>query len=103
MIQGLHVDIPASEMKAHLTARAEHHRAKALFYSQKTDELRKGGLQETGHTRDPLSDIDNRGKEHATKAARFAFVAAHVVTGETYRMSEHDLASWEFVEGGRGY
>ena len=103
MIQGLHIDITAAELGAHMNARAEHHRSKAAFYDGKTKELREGGLGETGHSRDPIRDIEGHAKEHASKAARFAFVAAHLVAGETYRLAEHDLDRWEFIEGGRSY
>ncbi len=99
MITGLHIDITFEEMRVHMAARAKHHRDKAEFYQKKAEELRGGGLGETGHSRDPIRDIDDHAKKHAEKAGKFAFIARHLVSGETYRLDEHELTKWEFVEG----
>lgn len=100
MIEGIHCDVGAEEMRERLADRIAYHQSKVEFYSRSAKELADQGLEETGHSRDPARDIRDKTREHARHVGFLTFVREHLVPGETYRLSEHDMQRLGFIEGG---
>lgn len=86
MIEGLHADVSATELKTRLLDRAAYHEEKAIFYADKAK-----GLDTTGHSHDPERDLRERASSHKTNALELRFLADHLAEGETYRLARSDL------------
>lgn len=86
MIDGLHADVLAPELRTLLEDRAKHHEEKAAFYASKAD-----GLDFTGHSRDPAADLKERARGHENSARHLRFLAAHLSEVDTYRLTQGDL------------
>ena len=97
MIEGLKIEIPTEELRAHIEGRARHHREKAEWYEGQVRNLRAGGLSEHHVSNDPVSSLERSEDSHRERAAFFSFLAEHLIEGETYRLTEDDLARLEFV------
>jgi hypothetical protein len=97
MIEGLKIEIPTEELRQHIEGRSEHHRDKAEWYGGQVRSLRAGGLAESHVSNDPVSSLERSELNHRDKAAFFAFLADHLIEGETYRLTEDDLARLEFI------
>lgn len=99
MIEGLHIEIPSAELKAHIQERADHHKKRAKFYTQQAEDLQRGHQREMedqhGGSYDPLDGLLRKVNEHQHKAAFFQFIADHIVPNEKYRLSENDLSRVE--------
>lgn len=95
MIEGLKIDVTSEELKAHLDERVKYHREKADWYASQIDALRSGGLEHGRGSNDPLASLDISLKAHRDKVSYFGFLAQHLVIGETYRLSQDDLAAIE--------
>jgi hypothetical protein len=96
MIEGLKIEITSDELRVHILARAEHHRERATFYEAQVSNLRAGGLTaERGVSNDPVGSLNHSATQHRNKTAFFAFLAEHLVPGETYRLTENDLERLE--------
>lgn len=107
MIEGLHFDIEFDEMKEHLRAKARHHDDRRLFYEKQVKALGgklAGELSDgerpphyTGTSGDPMDVLRNKAISHEGRSSFFQFMADHLVEGETYRLSEGDLMTLEFI------
>ena len=97
MIEGIKIDVPTADLRAHLEERAEHHRSKSEAYLAQADATEKlmDGVQ--GQTNDPRAGLRSSARDHAQKAALFAFTAKYLVADETYRLSEQDLMRIEVI------
>ncbi len=106
MIEGLKFDIEFDEMGDHLREKAEHHDERRLFYEKQIRAL-GGGLagelpegrspQYSGQGNDPMEALRHKAISHEGKSTFFQFMADHLVEGETYRLSESDLMTLEFI------
>ena len=94
MINGLHVDVSAKELKEHLATRADHHVRKAKWYKSQAAALNQGGAA-TGMSNDPVRSLEASEEQHREKAAYFRFMERHLVKNETYRLSQDDLSQIE--------
>ena len=103
MIEGLHFDIPFEEMKERLLIKVNHHINRAAWYHDRVRDLKAGSpdidLKVTGGN--PVSQLESRVETHQNRAEFFTFMADHLIKGETYRLSERDLITLEFISGGR--
>jgi hypothetical protein len=97
MIEGLKIEIPTAELRAHIEGRARHHRDNAEWYEGQSRNLRAGGLAESHVSNDPVSSLERSEQNHRDKAAFFSFLAEHLIAGETYLLMEDDLARLEFI------
>jgi hypothetical protein len=100
MIEGIHCDVGAEEMRERLAERIAYHQSKVEFYSRSAKELADNGLAETGHSRDPARDIREKATEHQRHVGFLSFIREHLVPGETYRLGEQDMRRLGFIEGG---
>jgi len=106
MIEGLKFDIGFDEMKEHLLGKALHHLERKAFYQRQIrvvgGEL-GGELPEdrpshyTGRSDDPIEALKLKAVSHEGRSTFFQFMADHLVDGETYRLSEGDLMTLEFI------
>ena len=106
MIEGLHFDIEFDEMKKHLLDKALHHLGRKDFYERQVRALGgelSSGLPEdrspqySGQGNDPMEALRHKAVSHEGRATFFQFMAEHLVKGETYRLSESDLMTLEFI------
>ncbi len=98
MIEGLCFDVSAAEMREHLAAKVDHHKERAAFYADKADSLARGGAEAAQFSGgDPVRALQDNEKKHKNRAEFFDFLRAHVIAGETYRLSESDLVTLEFI------
>jgi hypothetical protein len=102
MIEGLHFDITATEMKEHLEEREEYHFGRATWYKGEADRLRKGNpdFDQQVSGANPLQQLENKRDEHFQRADLLRFMRLHVVE-DTYRLSQADLIELEFITGRR--
>lgn len=94
-ISGIVIEIPGSELAQHLTERAKHHADKESFYQEQVTSLLKGRDENANVTNDPVGSLKQSRAQHANKRAFFQFLATHVVSSATYRLSDDDLARME--------
>jgi len=98
VINGLHFDITSQELAEHLQIRLLHHQERSAFYRQQAATLESGGAEAAKYTNgDPVRSLRTKEDEHIRKSQLFDFMVRHVVKNETYRLSESDLISIEFV------
>lgn len=106
MIQGLHIDITGAEVKARFQRRADMHTEKLAGYLRQRENLEANmdprDKLSHGSMRSPLADLDEKIRAHRDGATYCAFMVEHVVTSETYRLSETELFRMG-VEGARAY
>ena len=100
MIEGLHFDLSADEMREHLIAKAKHHNERTTWYLSRVRDLRDGGVESDHQVSggDPLKNLQTQADRHNHRADFFKFLADHIVN-ETYRLSEGDLRTLEFIGG----
>ena len=99
MIEGLHFDIEFGEMKEHLLKKARHHDERRTWYERRIHDLKEGGV-ETDHQvsgGNPLENLRNQATKHEGRSEFFQFLADHLIENETYRLSESDLRTLEFI------
>ena len=101
MITGMHFDISSDEMRQHLLARVNHHADRTAFYMKQKETFKDAPVADMSN--DPAKQLHEMGKRHAAKAEVFAFMAAHVPNGETFRLTGSELQALEFVSESLGY
>jgi hypothetical protein len=97
MIEGIRIEVKSEELTALLKERAAYHADKAAWYAEQIKNLKNGGLRPEHVSNDPLSGLERSHQDHQQKAALFSFLRDHVISGETYRLSENDLSRLEFI------
>ena len=98
MIEGLHFDIEVKEMKEHLELKARHHDGRRVFYERQVTQLREGGAEAMQYSGgDPMKALNDKANQHQGRSIYFQFLADHLIEGETYRLSESDLRTLEFI------
>jgi hypothetical protein len=99
MINGIQIEMSSDKLAAHIKLRADFHRSKATWYKQQIRSLTAGGLSEgrEGHSNDPIGSLSLSQQDHEEKAAYFAVLHENLIPNETYRLSQNDLGSLEFV------
>lgn len=102
LIQGLHFDIAAEEISAHLQKRYSYHlnradeyKAQVEAYGQVPDEVRamSGG--------NPKEQMEKSVLRHQATAEKFKFMSEHLVDGATYRLNDRDLKEIEMLSENR--
>ena len=98
MIEGLHFDLEHDELKGHLEAKASYHIKKQAWYHDRIKDLKEGGVESDHQVSggDPLQNLENQANKHGGRADFFQFLADHLIS-ETYRLSESDLRTLEFI------
>lgn len=110
MIEGLHVDVPGTELKTMLGKRLEYHQEKVVAYEkqlgnakEQRDRLKAleadfadkaeeiGKFQNSSSVRDPVPELENKIRSHKDQCVYYKFMAEHTVVAETYRLAESDL------------
>lgn len=109
MIEGLKIDVPSTELKEHLAARASHHGERVAFYLGQAKHLSQGlkdlDLEDESEAqaysnsgqRDPRDSMRQSAKSHQDRQMFFQFMADHLVPGEVYRLTEADIIKLEFA------
>lgn len=97
MIDGIKIDMQSAELKAHVDARADFHRVKAKWYREHAEGLRQGHAEAPNLSNDPVSSLERSRESHEQKCAYFEVISKYLIAGETYRLSETDLARLEFA------
>lgn len=99
MIEGLHFDIEFNEMKEHLLVKARYHDGRRVWYHRRIHDLKEGGVEAGNQVSggDPIANLQSQAKKHEGRSEFFQFMADHLIEGETYRLSEGDLRTLEFV------
>lgn len=105
MIEGLMFQFQAGELRDHLHGRVEHHMARSEFYAKQAEvfkfEADEAGKADTYvNSSRAHEDFGEKSKRHKATAKRFGLMAEHLVPGETYRLSDHDMARIEYFEHG---
>ncbi len=95
MIKGIEIEISAADLQKHLSERANYHAGKEEFYKGQVASLQKGMTENQNVSNDPISSLKRSAESHGNKRAFFQFIADHIITGETYRLNEEDLARME--------
>jgi hypothetical protein len=99
IIEGIKISLTTEELRKHMQTRIDFHKVKVDFYMKQVAALREGGLSATGHSRDPVAELENGCDTHRKKSALFQFMASHLIPEATYILSEHDFARLELVDG----
>ena len=106
MIEGLKLDVKAEELIQRPEERIAHHRSKAESYGLQLEKLgeiqpiveeEEDVLSLTRGRESPRITLERKVKEHSDRAAILKFLRDHVVPGEVYRLSEHDLRLAEIL------
>lgn len=98
MIEGLLFDIEFEEMLEHLRVKALHHEERRLFYEESAERLEEGKVEGMDYSGgDPIKALRDKGQIHQNRSELFMFMADHLIEGETYRLSESDLMTLEFI------
>jgi hypothetical protein len=100
MIVGLQMDFTTDELKAHFTAKAEEHEAKAEAYGKQIKGLNEINDPESQNSNDPRRGLGDSRRNHAMKAQRYRILADHLVPSEIYRLSNADLMEIGMIERG---
>lgn len=104
MIEGLHFDVSAQEFLTHLHDRCAYHMGRVQLYETQHRQLSEGGAEAAQFTNgDPLKSLQASREKHESLLAKFQFMAAHLVAGEVYRLSEANLADVEFIKSRQYY
>jgi hypothetical protein len=90
MITGLQVDVLAQELIDHLREEAAEHRDKAQHCARRLASLKALPLTEA-EGMDPTATLTRTHDQRLARAVFYQFLADHVVTGETYRLTVRDL------------
>jgi hypothetical protein len=97
VIEGVRIELSSEELRQTFVDRASWHYERAMFYEDQVDSLRRGGVNASGVTNDPVSSLENSARQHKDRQAYFTFLAAHLIPDETYRLSEQDLTRLELL------
>lgn len=96
MIEGIRIELSAAELRAHIVTRRDFHKTKADWYQARMGALKAGSEENSGMSNDPITGLRRSFEEHASKVAFFALMAEHLID-DTYRLSQGDLGTLEFV------
>ena len=99
MIEGLHVDVSAAELKELLLGRLKYHDDKVSHYEKQLGEMEKidRALAEEAEvfsktsTASPKKSLEQAVQKHKDQTIYYRFMSTHLVMNETYRLSEADL------------
>jgi hypothetical protein len=99
VIQGFSIVVPASELSRYLESRAQHHFQRAAECDSSRARLEREASSDLLDTHEPVresspslfDDLQRRSADHRAQAEALRFASDHVVTGETYRLSQLDL------------
>jgi len=97
MIIGIQLDFTTDQLRQHVDDRRAFHEMKAEWYANQIESLRGGGLRPESISNDPIHSLEGSLQRHRQNAALFAVIADHLVPNETYRLSQSDLNTLEFV------
>lgn len=103
MIEGLKFAVSGHELQTHLAARVDHHKQREAFYKQQAAQLEDGAAEgmKNYSNGDPVRNLKDKAAEHTSKAESFKFMHDHVVTTESYQLSDEDLRRVEILTGNR--
>lgn len=94
----LRFEITAEELREHFRDRANHHRMKKGEYEKRAEMLKESqGEEEKAVSANPVDRQERKAEDHADQAAYFGFLAEHVVEGQTYRLDQSALRSYELT------
>jgi hypothetical protein len=99
LIQGLHIDVPGSEMKTLFEGRLKYHQEKADALGRQIEQFRKldKALAEEADNigkvsnSSPAQSLEQSAKKHRDQTVYYRFMVDHVVMGATYRLSQSEL------------
>lgn len=102
LIQGLHVDVPGSEMKTLFEGRLRYHSDKAeklqaqLVKFTEIDQALADdahGIGKISSGGGAVGNLESSIKKHRDQTVYYSFMVDHVVVGATYRLSNGELLS----------
>ena len=92
MIEGLKITIEGTELKELCAKRAQHHLERSVAYAGQLASMEKAeieGMQYSGG--DPKRALRDKKEQHDAEASEMDFIAAHIVTSETYMLDKDAL------------
>ena len=116
MIEGIKLSMTSTELKQLCEKRVTYHLGRAEWYQQKLaelepalkeaaqdaaddsfDQLKYGNSGSRTDRGDPVERFKNGVAHHRDRATVFRFMAEHVITNETYVLTEGDLQKLEVL------
>jgi hypothetical protein len=100
LIVGLHIDVPGPEMKEIFEGRLRYHKEKVATLEGQIERLRKidaeladeaENIGKVSNSSTMAQSLEAQLKKHRDQAVYYTFMVKHVVTGATYRLSQHEL------------
>src|SRR5262245_31361656 len=103
MIEGLKLDVPGTDLIDHVARREQYHRDKAKQYRDQPVEMDAlmASVPNHGQSGDPRTTLNAHALNHTERAQYFAFAGKYLQANETYRLSQDDLRTLEYI--GRGW
>jgi hypothetical protein len=93
MIEGLKVTIKGDELISLCRSRASHHRERAAKYAEQVKSMESDQIEGMNYTNgNPIQSLKDRQVTHNSEADELDFIAAHLVTIESYLLGRDDLA-----------
>ena len=97
VIVGIQIEMASEKLRLHLKERAEYHKGKTDWYAGQIKNLKKGGMDETIASNDPVRSLQQSMNDHAGRYTYFQLLADNVIPKVKYRLSQHDLSAVEFT------
>lgn len=97
MIEGIQIDIPTVDVRAHVRERIAYHEKKARFYNEQALALIGGGGSQQNVSNDPVSSLQHSAERHQERITFFKVIEKYLVPDEIYRLTETDLVRLEFA------
>lgn len=99
LIQGIHIDVPGSEMKSLFESRLKYHQDKVAklegqlgVFKQLDKELAEEANEiNRGSNSFPASNLEDTLRKHKNYIVYFKFMVEHVVVDATYRLGKDEL------------
>lgn len=107
MIEGFHVDLTSKEINNHIHKMIEYHVGEAAVWEERFGKERE--REAAFREQDPnfsrnfmpaaigVDDPESRIKAHRERVSYLTFLRDHLIPNETFRLTESDLTSLEFV------
>ena len=105
MIEGLYFDVSYDEMKRLVENKITYHKIKEAehllaFEKSEDEDDQEGRNIDRTSVPSPTKGHRQRYHHHKNRVEYFTFLYHHIVN-DTYRLSEHDLLTLEFISSGR--
>lgn len=90
-IEGLKVQLTTEELAGLMDQSLAYHKEREAFYTTQAEALRNE--RDNRASGDPYYALDNRRAQSHDAVRRLTFLRAHLIPGETYRLSDHEATA----------